>query len=86
MHGRKIYVRDLRERRQQDRSADELVAGKEGLGKEITVGDINRPGLGLAGFFDFFAYDRIQIFGLETAFIAALRPSEGRGFRKVLFF
>lgn len=50
-----------------------LVAGRDGLGKEITVGDINRPGLGLAGFFDFFAFDRIQIFGLgETAFLRQL--------------
>ncbi|HDP79369.1 MAG TPA: HPr kinase/phosphorylase [Spirochaetes bacterium] len=50
-----------------------LVAGKGGLGKEITMGDINRPGLGLAGFFDFFAFDRIQIFGLgETAFLRQL--------------
>ncbi len=47
-----------------------LVAGSSGLNKEISVGEINRPGLSLAGFFDFFAYDRIQIFGLgETAFL-----------------
>ena len=50
-----------------------LVAGSPGLNKEILVGEINRPGLSLAGFFDFFAYDRIQIFGLgETAFMKSL--------------
>ena len=50
-----------------------LVAGSSGLEKEIHVGDINRPGLTLAGFYDFFAYDRIQIFGLgESAYLRQL--------------
>jgi HPr kinase/phosphorylase len=50
-----------------------LVAGSSGLSKEIRVGDINRPGLTLAGFYDFFAYDRIQIFGLgESAYLRQL--------------
>jgi len=77
MHSRKIYVRDLRDADSKIDLQMELVAGKEGLGKEITVGDINRPGLGLAGFFDFFAYDRIQIFGLgETAFMRRLTAGQ----------
>jgi HPr kinase/phosphorylase len=50
-----------------------LVAGAAGLEKEIRVGDINRPGLTLAGFYDFFAPERIQIFGLgESAFLRQL--------------
>jgi HPr kinase/phosphorylase len=50
-----------------------LLAGEGGLHKEINSGEINRPGLALAGFFDFFAYDRIQIFGHgEAAFMAQL--------------
>ena len=50
-----------------------LIAGKGGLHNRVLVNDFNRPGLTLAGFFDFFAYDRIQIFGLgETAFIRQL--------------
>ncbi len=50
-----------------------LLAGEEGLGKEISVGDVNRPGLTLANFFENFAYERIQVFGLgETAFINQL--------------
>lgn len=54
-----------------------LVAGKDGLNKEIKVGDINRPGLSLAGFFDFFAYERIQVFGLgETAYMKRLTTEE----------
>ena len=54
-----------------------LLAGEGGLYKEIKSGEINRPGLALAGFFDFFAYDRIQIFGQgETAFMAQLSRDE----------
>ncbi|HOP29336.1 MAG TPA: HPr(Ser) kinase/phosphatase [Spirochaetota bacterium] len=50
-----------------------LIAGEGGLEKEIKYGEINRPGLALAGFFDYFAYDRIQIFGQgETAFMNQL--------------
>jgi HPr kinase/phosphorylase len=54
-----------------------LIAGESGLDKEVRVGDINRPGLTLAGFFDFFAYDRIQIFGLgETAYMRQRAQAE----------
>ncbi len=50
-----------------------LLAGENGLDKEIKSGELNRPGLALAGFFDYFAYDRIQIFGQgETAFMNQL--------------
>ncbi len=55
----------------------ELLAGEKGLDKEIGVGDINRPGLSLAGFFDFFAFERIQVFGLgETAFMRQLQHEQ----------
>ena len=30
---------------------------------EVTTSDINRPGLQLAGFFDYFASERIQVLG-----------------------
>ena len=39
------------------------IAGRSGLGREITVAYLDRPGLALAGYFDNFAYQRIQIFG-----------------------
>lgn len=56
-----------------------LVAGSSGLDKEIRVGDINRPGLTLAGFYEFFAYDRIQIFGLgESAYLRQLSDTQKR--------
>ncbi len=39
------------------------VTGESTLKKEIMTYDINRPGLALAGDYDFFDYDRIQVFG-----------------------
>ncbi|HBK58555.1 MAG TPA: HPr kinase/phosphorylase [Spirochaetaceae bacterium] len=46
------------------------VAGRAGLSREITVPDLNRPGLALAGFYELFAWERLQIFGRgENAYI-----------------
>ncbi|MBP7553935.1 MAG: HPr kinase/phosphorylase [Spirochaetes bacterium] len=46
------------------------IAGKNGLDRVITSKDINRPGLALSGYFDYFAYERIQLIGRgETMFI-----------------
>ena len=45
--------------------------------REISVTEVNRPGLQLAGFFKYFSSDRVQIFGnLETAYIKSVRESE----------
>lgn len=49
------------------------IAGRPGLTREITGPDLNRPGLSLGGFFDQFAFGRIQVFGKgETAFLDKL--------------
>ena len=41
--------------------------------KKISNSEINRPGLSLTGFFDFFAHDRIQVFGKgEWAYLNSL--------------
>ena len=39
------------------------IGGRRGLGRVITVPNPNRPGLAIMGFFDSFAYDRVQVFG-----------------------
>ncbi|MDR0448450.1 MAG: HPr(Ser) kinase/phosphatase [Treponema sp.] len=39
------------------------IGGRRGLGKTITIPNLNRPGLAIMGFYDSFAYERIQIFG-----------------------
>ena len=49
----------------------ELIYGPEGFEKiEITTDDVNRPGLRLAGFFDYFEPQRLQIMGkAENAYV-----------------
>jgi HPr kinase/phosphorylase len=40
------------------------LGGDEHLSKKkIIISDINRPGLALSGFFDYFPYERMQVFG-----------------------
>ena len=46
------------------------IGGRKGLANEISIPDINRPGLALSGFFDAFGHNRIQIFGRgESAYL-----------------
>lgn len=55
----------------------EFLAGKAGLTNRISNTEINRPGLSLTGFFDFFAHDRIQVFGKgEWAYLNSLSQEE----------
>ena len=50
-----------------------LISGEKGISKKISNSEINRPGLSLTGFFDFFAHDRIQVFGKgEWAYLNSL--------------
>jgi len=54
------------------------ICGRRGLVREITIPDLNRPGLALSGFYDSFAYQRVQLFGRgEVAFLNKL-VTEGR--------
>lgn len=60
-----------------DSCANELkldwVAGKVGEKRVVNVSDINRPGLSLAGYFEFFRSERIQILGQgEFAYLQTL--------------
>ncbi|MHB9296507.1 putative HPr kinase/phosphorylase [Pillotina sp. SPG140] len=49
------------------------IGGRKGLYREICIADVNRPGLILAGFYEHFAYERIQLFGKgETAYLDKL--------------
>ncbi len=46
------------------------IAGRAGLGRLIEMPDVNRPGLTLSGFYDNFAFKRIQVFGRgESAYL-----------------
>lgn len=77
MKRKTLMIQDVVERKGKIDLQLNLLAGGDGLNKKINVGDVNRPGLSLAGFFDYFAYERIQVFGLgETAFISQLSDDE----------
>jgi HPr kinase/phosphorylase len=43
----------------------ELYSSETSLKKEISSSDITRPGLEMAGYFDFFQGERIQLFGMK---------------------
>jgi len=54
-----------------------LVAGGAGLSHKILEGSVNRPGLALAGFFNYFAFKRVQVIGgAENQFLKSLPESE----------
>jgi HPr kinase/phosphorylase len=54
-----------------------LLAGQDGFDRAVRVADLNRPGLTLAGFFDYYRGERIQVFGLgESAFISTLSSAQ----------
>ena len=56
-----------------------VVAGGGGLGNAISVPDVNRCGLALTGYFDFFPSERIQVFGkTEVKYLEKLTPEERR--------
>lgn len=64
----------------------ELLAGGEGLQRKIKVAELNRPGLALAGYKDYFANRRIQILGkAEITFLNSLDESLMRERLKPLF-
>ncbi|MEG9295720.1 HPr(Ser) kinase/phosphatase [Mangrovibacillus sp. Mu-81] len=55
----------------------ELVGGEEGLHRPITTSDISRPGLEMAGYFNYYPAERIQLLGkTELSFLELLDESE----------
>ncbi|MDA6131191.1 HPr kinase/phosphorylase, partial [Escherichia coli] len=55
----------------------ELIAGEEGINRPITTSDISRPGLEMAGYFDYYPAERIQLVGkTELSFVEKLNNSE----------
>ena len=50
-----------------------VLAGSSGLDRILRVSDVNRPGLALAGYLDYFACDRVQVLGnTETHYMEGL--------------
>lgn len=55
----------------------ELVAGEKGLDRLIREPTVNRPGLALSGFYNYFAPKRIQVFGsAELSYLQSLPKTE----------
>jgi len=74
----KISIKELLQRHGEDLQI-ELLAGGRGLLRKVTVTEINRPGLALAGFFDHFRGERVQVFGKgEHSYLETLHSSRRR--------
>jgi len=51
----------------------ELISGEEGINRPITTSDISRPGIEMAGYFEYYPAERIQLLGMtELSFYAGL--------------
>jgi HPr kinase/phosphorylase len=55
----------------------ELISGEEGINRPIVTSDLSRPGLEIAGFFDYYPPERIQLLGMtEMSFFEKLSAPE----------
>ncbi|WP_026567774.1 HPr(Ser) kinase/phosphatase [Bacillus sp. UNC41MFS5] len=55
----------------------ELISGEEGINRPITMSDISRPGIEMAGYFEFYPAERIQLLGkTELSFFGMLSDAE----------
>ena len=56
-----------------------LHAAKDYATREIRTADVNRPGLQLAGFYNYFDPERLQIIGrVESTYLETLTPDQRR--------
>lgn len=54
-----------------------LISGEEGIGRYISLIDISRPGLEMAGYFTHYPSNRVQLLGkTELSFFQLLEPNE----------
>lgn len=55
----------------------ELISGEEGINRPITTSDISRPGIEMAGYFEYYPAERIQLLGkTELSFFSELPENE----------
>ena len=60
-----------------DRLKLRLIAGEKGLDRLIKVAELNRPGLALSGYFEYFAKKRVQVLGkVEIKYLSSLSQKE----------
>lgn len=54
-----------------------IMSGEEGIGRHIAISDISRPGIEMAGYFNHYPSNRIQLLGkTEISFFELLKPKE----------
>jgi len=64
----------------------ELMAGEEGIHSEVTHFQVSRPGIELAGLFDFYEFERIQVLGSkEITFFGWLNEEDKENRVNMLF-
>ncbi|MFD1361654.1 HPr(Ser) kinase/phosphatase [Lentibacillus salinarum] len=52
-----------------------LVAGEDGIHRELTTSDVHRPGIEMTGYFDYYPRERLQLIGkTEMAYFLDLPP------------
>lgn len=57
----------------------ELISGEEGINRPIMTSDLNRPGLEMAGFFEYYPAERVQLLGkTELTFYSQLSTDQKR--------
>ena len=55
----------------------ELISGEEGINRPIVTSDLSRPGIELAGYFEYYPSERVQLLGTtEMSFFETLSPAE----------
>jgi HPr kinase/phosphorylase len=55
----------------------ELISGEEGINRPIVTSELSRPGLEIAGFFDYYPADRVQLLGMtEMSFFNRLNEPD----------
>ncbi|CAI9385645.1 HPr(Ser) kinase/phosphatase [Niallia sp. Sow4_A1] len=59
----------------------EIVSGEEGINRPITVSDISRPGLEMAGYFNYYPAERVQLLGKTELTFAQRLSDEDRANR-----
>ncbi len=56
----------------------QLVSGQEGIGRYITMSDISRPGLEMAGYFTHYPANRVQLLGKTELSFFEMLPKEDK--------
>lgn len=52
----------------------ELISGEEGINRPITMSDLSRPGLEMAGYFTYYPKERVQLLGkTEITFLKSFQ-------------